>query len=314
MKKYSLLFCLLISSNLLFGQFWFLGQQSKERYEAAKYVPYATMGFGLGSSTYMGDLMPSSALIPYGVKSTRWNLGFHYTKHFSRHLAYKASLSLIRIAGDDNYYAYGPSDVEKAFAANYQRNLHFRNDLKELSLVGIYDIMAQTPFRKKRPQFSPYVFLGVAAAMSSPQARGPANITTNSVEQSDWVNLRNYSGISASNSGTENSSYSPFVIAIPVGLGFRYKIDQTTDIGFEVSYRQTFTDYLDDVSDNRNAITTPYNELTIRTEEPYAANTLKQVQFLGTTKDIVPSKGYDRYFTTQFQLIFHIGKSAGRIN
>jgi len=310
-KSLLLVACFLISFSS-FAQFWFLGQTSKERYEAAKYVPYATLSFGAGSSTYVGELLPSSAIFPYGIFSSRWNLGVQYTKHFSRHLSYKASLSLIRIAGDDNYFNYSASDGEKLFAANYQRNLHFRNDLKEVSFTGVYDFKSQTPFRKKRPQFSPYVFLGVAALISNPIARGEPS----TAKPSAWVDLRGYAGISPTNTGTENKVYSPFTFAIPFGFGFRYKLDKSTDLGFEFSYRKTFSDYLDDVSDARKDIVGPYTNLTDRSKELYSANTLRTVQAFNpsTTMPIVESSGMDSYFTTQLMLIFHIGKSAGGIN
>lgn len=312
MNKIVSICCFLCVSNLAVAQFWFLGQQSKERYEAAKYVPYASLNLGAGSSTYVGELLPGSAVIPYGIFSTRWNFGVQYEKHFSRHFSYKASLSLIRIAGDDNYYNYGPNDGSKPFAANYARNLHFRNDLKELSFVGVFDIKAQTPFRKKRPQFSPYVFLGVAGIMSNPQARG--SVGSDGVQKS-WQDLRNISGNSPSTSGTENTTYTPFTFAVPVGIGFRYKLDQNTDVGFEFSYRQSFSDYLDDVSDKRSSLASAvFNEFTNRSGEFVAANTLKKVERLSPTVDLVNSPGFDAYFTTQVQLIFHIGRSAGKIN
>ena len=315
MNRFFTLCCILAISNLAHGQFWFLGQQSKERYEAAKYVPYATLSLGAGSSTYVGELLPGAAVFPYGIYSTRWNVGVQYAKHFSRHFSYKASLSLIRLAGDDNYYNYGPNDGGKLFAANYSRNLHYRNDLKELSFVGVFDLKAQTPFRKKRPQFSPYVFLGVAAIMSNPLARSSAGVGNTAVE-APWENLRNFtSANSPSFAGSENTSYSPFTFAIPVGLGFRYKIDQSMDVAFEFSYRQSFSDYLDDVSDKRSTMVfATYNEFTNRAEEKFAANTLRKVEQINPTTNLVASPGFDSYFTTQVQLIFHIGKSAGKIN
>jgi hypothetical protein len=310
--KHVALWALLLCSNMVFGQFWFLGQQSKERYEAAKYVPHASLSVGAGSSTYLGDLLPSSALLPYGLNATRWNFGVQYLKHFNRHFSYKASLTLIRIAGDDNYYNYGSGDVDKKFAANYQRNLHFRNDLKELAVMGVYDLKAQTPFRKKRPFFSPFVFVGIAGIMSNPIARNAAFVANNVASHSDWVDLRGYSKPSPSISGTENVNYSPFTFAIPMGLGFRIKLEDYVDLGFEFTYRKSFSDYLDDVSDNRDGMN--FTDITDRTSEVYAANTLRKINSLQTTNPLVIYKGSDDYFTTQVQLIFHIGKVAGRIN
>lgn len=41
--------------------------------------------------------------------------------------------------------------------------------------------------------------------------------------------------------------YSLVTLAIPVGFGMRYRLNQKIDIGFEVGFRFTFTNYLDDV-------------------------------------------------------------------
>jgi len=43
-------------------------------------------------------------------------------------------------------------------------------------------------------------------------------------------------------------AYSPIGISIPLGIGVRYRISRKMDVSFEMAYRFTFTDYLDDVS------------------------------------------------------------------
>jgi hypothetical protein len=42
--------------------------------------------------------------------------------------------------------------------------------------------------------------------------------------------------------------YSRFQFAIPFGAGIKYRLDRQWDFGFEIGWRKTFTDYLDDVS------------------------------------------------------------------
>ena len=37
-------------------------------------------------------------------------------------------------------------------------------------------------------------------------------------------------------------------VVIPAGVGIRYKLDRHWDLSFEIGWRKTFTDYLDDVS------------------------------------------------------------------
>jgi len=310
-KAKILAFFILIAGNInAQSPFWFLGQRKKEPYEAIKYVPYATISIGAGSSNYFGELVPNTIFSSNSLLSTRWNLGLTYTKHFHKRFSYKASLSYIRIAGDDNYYNLKTGDEGTYFAANFARNLHFRNDLKELALSGIYELKRQTPYRMKRPDVSPYVFAGFAILLSEPQARG---MTTNQTSAANWVSLRNMAGYSFSQKGTEGVSYSPFTYAIPLGFGIRYKLDKYIDLGFEATYRFVFSDYLDDVSDERNTIDAPINDFTIRSGEKIAANTLKALPTSFTpTTDLVTSSGKDSYFTTQIQLILHFGNAAGK--
>jgi hypothetical protein len=88
-------------------------------------------------------------------------------------------------------------------------------------------------------------------------------------------------------------------IAIPFGLGVRYKIDRYWDLSLEVGWRKTFTDYLDDVS---TSYASKANILAGGGENPTAAallsdrsagsgfNTLPDPS--GTPYDIV--RGYGR--------------------
>lgn len=343
-KKYFFLpFILFLGlSNLAFSQFWFLGQRGREKYVNVKFAPQSTLAIGAGTSTYMGELLPSQALLTTGMQSTRMNIGVQYTKHFHPRFSYKGSLSYLQIAGDDNYYGYGVGDEGKRFASNFERNLHFKNQLVELAAFGMFDFVKRNPFRKKRADFSPYVMVGIAAVYSDPKARGVPEILSNSLgqitgfRQAGWVSLN---GVTDENSaanteivGTEGSKYSPIQMALPMGFGFRWKLTDAIDIGAEFNYRLTFTDLLDDVSDNRINkldVNTTYSNRSINKDfsngllpspgknEIYAANTWKLLPAPGTflpQTPIVGSRGNDSYFTTQVMLIFHLGRPMGSIN
>ena len=42
--------------------------------------------------------------------------------------------------------------------------------------------------------------------------------------------------------------YALIQICLPFGIGYRYKLNSHMDLAFEIGWRKTFTDYLDDVS------------------------------------------------------------------
>ena len=49
---------------------------------------------------------------------------------------------------------------------------------------------------------------------------------------------------------SEGVEYKKIGLNIPMGVGFYFTIDKKHRIGFEMNYRKTFTDYLDDISGN----------------------------------------------------------------
>ncbi len=321
MKKLGICFFvfLLFSEFSSSAQFWFLGQTDKKAKVLAPFRAYSSISIGAGSSNYVGEIVPISALTDLLIPTLRWNAGLQYTRHFSRKFSAKASISYIRIAGDDNLYNYtAPNNL---FDSNFERNLHFRNDLKELSLSGIWEINSNFENPDRRPNWAPYFSLGLAGLLHSPQARKPAIVSSiqtlngivTVVKQNEWIDLKNEK--------TENVQYSPIAISIPLGFGLRKRITKNMDLGFEVSYRISLTDYLDDVSDNRAKVTNSssaflnrsfnYNQILgpASQNEPFAANTLNTLPPYGSFVPVTvlsEAPGVDQYFTTQIQLIYHI--------
>ena len=298
-----LFFCFFALQNTK-AQFWFLGQNNNKSYDGAPFRPHSSVSFGLGSSNYIGDLAPVSGLASVLFQTTRWNLGFQYTRHLKKNFSAKINLSYVRIAGDDNYF-----NNSGTFEPNYYRNLHFSNDIKELAVLGVYEIQGNPENVFKRAQLSPYVYAGVAGFAHSPEARKEAILTPTTPQipsQAGWTSLQDLAN--------EGVSYSLINIAVPFGFGLRYKLGKLTDIGIDIGYRFTLSDYLDDVSDGRFGIVSPTTSpISDRKGEFFAANTLANRQpylFSGPTVPTSSSPkiqaGTDSYFTTQIQLIFHI--------
>jgi hypothetical protein len=312
MKKiafYSFLFFSMLTFSAK-SQFWFLGQTTKKAKVLTPFKAYSSLSFGAGSANYMGEIVPVATLTSLAFPTMRWNVGFQYTRHFSKKFSAKGSIAYIRIAGDDNYFDYtAPGGL---FDANYARNLHFRNDLKEISISGIWEINSNFENPERRPDWAPYFTLGLAAVLHNPEAREAATVSLTRVTQNPWVSLRDKK--------TEDVSYNALAVSIPFGFGLRKKITKNIDLGFELTYRVALTDYLDDVSDNRLNITSsssPFFDRGINKaysssgffNEQYAANTLKALPAISTFTPVnilSQAPGVDQYFTTQIQLIYHI--------
>ena len=276
------------------AQFWFLGQKAKERYEGMPFKPHSSVSFGAGSSNYLGDLVPASGLFSVAAQTMRWNVGLQYTRHLSKYFSGNIQVSYIRIAGDDNYFS-----STGTFEGNYYRNLHFRNDLKELSVSAVYEPMGNAENLSKRPILSPYLYLGVAGFTHNPVARKDPSLVPGTPSLQAWQDLQT--------EDIEGVMYSLVNISIPFGFGFRYKIGAQMDLGFDFGYRVSLSDYLDDVSDIRPKVLTSPSIYFNRTGEPFAANTLVNRIPLSTTSTVpIYSTGPDQYFTTQIRLIYHI--------
>jgi hypothetical protein len=224
---------------------WY-GDPVSQRKLKNNYNIYSTVGLGGGTSNYYGEMTSYKYPIATILKTTRWNFSTNYTKHYSYRFAARIGFSYARIAGDDKNF----ENAAGAYLAKYSRGLHFRNDLKEFSLVGIYDF---TRYRKGgytlRPKVTPYAFLGVSLANHNPRARGEA---VNGVVDKDWLKLREFD-TEGQVAELDGKQYSTIAFAIPFGAGIRYKIHDQFDISLEGGLRYTFSrggKYLDDVSEN----------------------------------------------------------------
>lgn len=216
---------LLLSSTAVYGQ----QVTNKFRYTAA--------GVSLNAINYVGELDPGQSFISPGFRFTRVNLGAVLFQRISPHLNARATFSWGRLRGDDAKNSTTSGDD----LFRNVRNLSFRNDIYEFKVDAIFDFFPhQSKNLLKRPDYTPYVFAGIAVFRHNPQAN----------YNGSWVNLQPL-GTEGQNLAIDGVNtpepYALTQIAIPFGIGFRYKIAKLWDLAFEIGWRKTFTDYLDDV-------------------------------------------------------------------
>jgi len=216
-------FCLLYIVNTAFAQ----------RIPRTKPIPqgategYTTVGIQVNAWNYVGD-------IPAGFKFTRPGMTAFFTRKISAHWQTRLQLSVGRIEGDDAS-ALPTTGI-------YARNLHFRNDLKEVAGLLVYEWKGSYSKYTKRSHFTPYFIGGVAVLHHNPRAKVPTNLSD------DWIDLQ---GLGTEGQGRIGYAkpYSKVQITVPMGIGFRFRTpDKRWDFAIEVLPRYTFTDYLDDVS------------------------------------------------------------------
>ncbi len=196
---------------------------------------YNTVSVHLNVMNYFGDLVPKTSFTSLRLGATRPNLGISYMHRFSPRLSGRGGLSYGRISGADNLAA-DRADNDASY--RYYRNLSFRNDLVEASGVAIIDLFENRGTYLKRREFAPYVFAGLAAFHHNPKAE----------LNGEFIALQPLGTEGQQKGYAGRKPYKRLQFSVPFGAGVRYKLDRQYDIGFEIGWRKTFTDYLDDVS------------------------------------------------------------------
>jgi hypothetical protein len=216
---------------------------------------YATVGIGGGSSHYFGDLAPYKYAY-YGIyTNVRWNGSINYTRFLTSNAAARVSFAYARLAGDDATFAQ--RNINK-LAANYIRNLHFRNDLQEFTLSGLFNILPQYgKGAKGRSSFMPYIAVGVGLYGHNPKARGSVTDKTTQAfinptdagtpTRQPWTALKPLRTSGQGLPGYTTKPYSLVQPVMPIAIGLRMKINNNFDFTAEAGLRVTPFDYLDDV-------------------------------------------------------------------
>jgi hypothetical protein len=185
---------------------------------------YYEIGGFAGLSNYFGDLQASN------MEPTEFNLayGLFGRINLNRHLSGKIGFTRGQISGDD----YNSDTV----SGRRQRNLSFRSKIYELAFTGEYNFIPYDIRDNKIAAF--YVFGGVSVFHFNPTAEFEGKVY--------YLNKLGTEGQRMD--GSSIKPYSLFQLAIPMGLGTKFNLNQRSNIGIEVGFRKTFTDYLDDVS------------------------------------------------------------------
>ncbi len=127
-----------------------------------------------------------------------------------------------------------------------QRNLDFKSNMWEV--YGALEFYPTMYFMRNNeeydPRFRPYLFAGVGAFHFNP--RGSLKDQNGSVSWHELQPLR-----TEGQGFTQYPDRKPYKLTqmnIPMGGGFKYIINDNINVGLELLYRKTFTDYIDDVS------------------------------------------------------------------
>jgi hypothetical protein len=244
MKKLYLILssCLLVISQGYSQNFFsdiFNNERSTPKRRSA-YEKHSSIAYGIGTSNYYGDLAPLGRLVKSTTQNINWNLSVDLTRHLTPHTSIRFGLSWIRLSGDDSNFE---GDVK--YQSLFFRNTHFRNDLQELSAVGVYHFIKEERTYTLRHQIAPYIFGGFSLLHHNPVAQAPSGVPD--VDAGEWVSLQ---PLGTEGQTLPTSTIAPYNLIVTnalAGLGCRVKLNKQWDIAYELGLRYLFTDYIDDI-------------------------------------------------------------------
>jgi opacity protein-like surface antigen len=195
--------------------------------------PYWEVGILGGVSNYSGELVNSIV----DVKHTHLAGAIFGRYNMNKYLTFRLQVALGTISGNDK---------DSKQDRNVVRNLHFRSPLTEVGIIGEFNLMGYNPVGHGK-MFSPYAFLGISIFNFNPKAKHFDVLRRGD----EWVDLQplNTEGQGLSNF-PNRKPYSRTQVSFPLGLGFKFAVHSNMNIGFEIGFRATRTDYLDDVGTN----------------------------------------------------------------
>ena len=174
-----------------------------------------------GVSNYSGDLQAKAYTFDQSYFAFGAGVQYDITRNFSA----TSNISFFKVGASDQY-----NSPDLVF-----RNLSFQNNIIEWNLLGEYTFLDIT-----EKKFSPFVFIGIAVFHNNPYAYDTLGQKTYLRPLStEGEGLAAFPG---------QKPYSETQFAIPVGGGIKFRISEDVVLAWELGFRKTFTDYIDDVS------------------------------------------------------------------
>jgi hypothetical protein len=185
------------------------------------------LGLVIGTAYYLGDLNPTKHL--GGRKEAGWGGYFRY--NLDSRLALRANVYRFTIEA---------WDADSKDAWQQARNLHFRNQMTEVSCVVEVNYINHQ-IGNPGDRIAAYLFAGIATFNHMPQAEF----------EGEWYELQ---PLGTEGQGTTwgvahgRQPYSLMGLALPFGFGFKVNMGPFAAFNVEWGVRKTWNDYLDDVS------------------------------------------------------------------
>lgn len=205
--------------------------QSQAQWEST--VQEGEFGISLGGAHYFGDLNPDAKLNRPKIAA-----GAFFRKQFGNYVALRVSAHFAQLGYSDIYNTQNTFDL--------RRNLSFNTNIWEIALQGDFNFFKFVP-GDPRFRFTPYITFGIGTFSYNPYA----------YYKNEKVYLRPLGTEGQGSAAYPNRKpYGTMAACFPLGVGVKYNLNPKMNVGIEVCYRFTTTDYIDDVSTTYAGIST----------------------------------------------------------
>ncbi len=182
------------------------------------------IGISVGAAHYFGDLNNRASF-----NRPKMAVGAFYRKQVGDYVG-------IRLGA--HYAQLGYSDKYSKNEFQQRRNLSFNTAVWEIALQGDFNFFRFEPGNPDY-MFTPYITLGVGMFSYDPYAY---------LDGTKYFLRPLGTEGQGSVAYPDRQAYSNLGVCFPMGMGVKYNITPSLNFAFEISYRFTSTDYLDDVS------------------------------------------------------------------
>ena len=190
------------------------------------------IGLFVGGSNYIGDVGRRNYVHPNSLA-----LGAIYKLNISKRHIFRANATFAHIFA---------KDADASDLARRQRNLTIENDIYEFGIGWEFNFFKFDPDRKRNHTF--YTFAGVSGFLYSRYSFSNAHTffrdANNNILSTGLAN-GDPTQFSTTTIRSENLAFS---MAIPFGVGYKYKFFERFIIAAELGFRYTFTDNIDNSS------------------------------------------------------------------
>ncbi len=267
------------------------------------------VGINFGPTFFLGDLGGNRGYGTTFVKDlnlplTRFMKGAFVSVYPNEWLGFRLAGQYTYLEGKDVIIkTTGPNELFRKF-----RNLDFKSDVWEVyGAIEFYPLNFIHRDEDDDPaKLQPYIFGGVGMFHFNPQGS-----LTNANGDKTWYYLQPlHTEGQGFDEYPDKKPYNLTQINLPLGAGVKYLLHENINLGLELLYRKTFTDYIDDVS------TTYIDPIAFNKYlSPDDANIAYQIhdKSVGvyTRTDPGLQRGNPKNFDAYFSFLFKIGVRLG---